>query len=119
MLRTLAIIFGVAFVTIGILGFLPDFTRGGLLFGMFKVNPMHNIFHIVSGVLALLAGVKNHGAAKTWFIVFGFIYAGLAALGFWQGSGDLLGMVANNDADNWLHAGVGGLSLYFGFFTKS
>lgn len=119
MLRTLVIIFGVALVTAGILGFLPEYTPRGNLFGIFKVNAIHNIIHLVSGILALLAGVKNRGAAKTWFIVFGLIYAGMAALGFWQGEGNLLGVIANNEADNWLHAGIGALSLYFGFFTKS
>lgn len=119
MLKFLAIFFGLLMIAVGILGFLPDYAPGGKLFGIFSVNPMHNIIHIGTGVAALICGLASSLAAKVFFIIFGLVYAAIAVLGFMQGEGALLGIIAINQADNWLHAGIALLSLYFGLFLKS
>lgn len=119
MLKALAILFGIVFIVIGVLGFFPDFTPHGKLFDIFSVNSMHNAVHIISGVIALLCGLSSGLAAKIYFIIFGIIYAVLAVLGFMHGDTMLLGMIANNTADSWLHAAIAILSLYFGFFLRA
>lgn len=119
MLRTLAILFGVIFVIVGILGFLPDFTPQGKLLGLFEVNTMHNIVHIATGVIALLAGLSGSSSAKFFFIIFGLVYAAIAAWGFYSGESMLFGLIANNTADNWLHTGIAAVSLYIGFAFPS
>lgn len=119
MLKILAILFGLAFIVSGILGFLPDFTPNGKLLTLFLVNPMHNIFHLVSGIVALVCGLTSSLAAKLFFIIFGVIYAIVAVLGFMMGSGMLFDQIAINGADNWLHAITAAVSLYFGLFLKS
>lgn len=119
MLKTLAIIFGLVFLAIGILGFFPDFTPNGKLLGIFSVNNEHNIVHLVSGVVALICGLNSNYASKVYFIIFGLIYGAVAVLGFMHGDEKLFGLIAINAADNWLHAGIAVVSLYIGFFFRS
>ena len=119
MLKALAVLLGLAFISFGILGFLPEFTTNNKLFGLFAVNAMHNIVHISTGVIALLCGFSSRNAAKGFFIIFGLVYAAVAALGFYQGEGVLLNLIAINNTDNWLHASIAVVCLYFGIFYKN
>lgn len=119
MLKVLAILFGLAFLAAGILGFLPEFTQYNRLFGYFLVNPMHNWFHLATGIVSLLCGISGSVASKVFFIIFGLIYTAVAVLGFIQGEGMLLNLIAINKADNWLHAVIAVVSLYFGIFLRS
>src|SRR5712692_5821865 len=57
MLKSAAILFGVVFLAIGILGFVPGITTDDMLLGIFHVNPAHSVVHILSGVIALLCGM--------------------------------------------------------------
>jgi hypothetical protein len=106
-------------LAVGIIGFLPDFTPEGKLFGYFAVNPWHNVVHIATGFIAILCGLANGLAAKIFFILFGLAYAGIAVLGFMQGDGLLFNVLTINTADNWLHAGIALISLFFGLFIRS
>jgi hypothetical protein len=116
MIRTIANVFGVVFLLVGILGFIPGVTTDGHLLGIFHVNTAHNIVHIASGLAALIAANMSERAALNYFRIFGAVYALVAILGFVTG-GDapLLGIIANNPADNWLHAGIAAVSLILGF----
>ena len=49
---------GIFYVAIGILGFVPGITTNGHLLGIFAVNTLHNIAHLVIG-LALIWGSRN------------------------------------------------------------
>jgi len=103
------------FLLIGVLGFVPSATTDGMLLGMFHVNPAHNFVHLLSGVVAVVAGLSG-GSAPLWFFrVFGIIYGLVAILGFMGGSEPVLGMIANNRADVWLHALLSLVSLILGF----
>lgn len=117
MLKLIAILFGLLMIVLGILGFLPDFTPRGFLFGIFSVNPMHNVVHLLTGILALVCGLSNSLAAKVFFILFGLVYGAIAVFGFMHGDGLFYGM-AINQADNWLHTAISLFSLYVGFFVK-
>lgn len=115
MVRLLAILFGIALIFAGVAGFLPQFMTDGLLFGYFQVDAMHNLFHLVTGVLAILSASRA-GLASAFFKLFGLIYGAIAIGGFWY-SGDLF-MMQMNQADNFLHAGIAVVALYIGFFVK-
>jgi hypothetical protein len=117
-LKNLAIVFGIVFILVGLLGFVPAATPDGRLLGVFAVNTMHNIVHVASGIVALIAGFASARAARIYFQVFGIVYALVAVLGFMQGEGLLLGMVANNAADNWLHVAIAVVALYLGFAMR-
>ena len=63
-LKTFAWIFGVVFILIGVLGFVPALNPGGLLLGIFEVNSFHNLVHILSGIAALAAVLGGAYYAK-------------------------------------------------------
>jgi len=118
MLKTLAIIFGVVFIAVGILGFVPGITNNNMLLGIFHVNAMHNIVHLLSGAVALATGFMGTKAARIYFQVFGVVYGLVALLGFVVGDGMLLGLISNNMADTWLHVVIAATALYLGFMHK-
>lgn len=107
-----AVIFGILFLVIGILGFLPEFTPNGYLFNIFSVHPAHNWLHIITGVLALLVAFNSH-YARIYFRVFAVIYLFIAILAFLVGSDFIFTRL--NHADNLFHLIVGAIFLYLGF----
>lgn len=115
MLRTLAVLFGLVFLALGILGFVPSALKDGDLFGIFRLNLTHNIIHIITGLIALWVGITSEYASKVFFQVFGVVYGVVAILGFVYGDKEILGLVANNTADTWLHLVIAVISLYLGF----
>jgi hypothetical protein len=118
MLRTAARVFGFAFVLVGVLGFVPGITRNQMLLGVFHVNALHNIVHLLSGAAALAAAASSVNASRTFFRVFGVVYGLVAVLGFVAGDRPVLGLMANNVADTWLHVAIAAASLILGFVVK-
>jgi hypothetical protein len=120
MLQKLSMIFGVVFLLIGILGFVPGITNEDRqLLGIFHVNTLHNIIHLVSGAVALWAGMTSAKASKMYFQIFGVVYALVTVLGFMNGDDPILGLVANNTADVILHLVIAVVALYAGFGMKA
>jgi hypothetical protein len=119
MVKTAATIFGIIFLAIGILGFVPGATTNDMLLGIFMVNAAHSVVHIVSGVIFLLAAMAGAAASRMWFRIFGIIYAIVAILGFVTPNGGLiLGTISNNVADTWLHVILAVIMLLIGFVAK-
>lgn len=114
MLRVLAILMGIVFVISGVMGFIPEFTQDGKLFGIFAINSVRNMLHIGIGALGLLSGLKSATAAKVYFIVFGLIFLTFAAVGFYHSTGEIFHYIIANSSDNWLNAAMAVLFLYFG-----
>ena len=116
MVRAAAILFGLLFLLIGIVGFVPAITpANGMLLRIFHVNTAHNVVHLASGVVFLLCGMAGAGPSQTFFKIFGIIYGVVAILGFFYGDDALLGIVANNTADTWLYVVLAVVMLFFGF----
>jgi hypothetical protein len=115
MVRALAVIFGLVLVAFGILGFFPEFTPEGHLFGIFHVNTIHNLIHLITGVIAIICAGAGYVASRNFFRIFGVIYGIIAILGFYYGNSPILGFVANNMADTWLHVAIAVISLAIGF----
>jgi hypothetical protein len=113
MVKSAAMVFGVVFLLIGVLGFVPGITSDGKLLGIFAVDALHNIIHLASGVAALIAA-RSEAYARTYFKVFGVVYALVTVLGFVQGD-TVLGLIPTNMADNLLHLVITAASLYLGF----
>ena len=124
MVKSAAILFGVVFLVVGILGFVPAATppmadgNGGMLLNLFHVNTAHNIVHLASGVVFLLCGLAGAGPSRTFFKIFGLVYALVAVLGFMKGDQPILGMIANNMPDVWLHVVLAVSMLFLGFVVK-
>lgn len=116
-LQKLAKLFGIVFILIGVLGFIPGITSNGHLLGIFEVNTLHNVIHLLSGIVALGASMSSLKASRMYFQVFGAVYALVAIVGFVQGS-TVLGLIGVNLADNLLHVVIAAAALYLGFGMK-
>jgi len=117
MIQKAATWFGIIFIAVGVLGFVPGITQNGMLLGIFQVDALHNIIHLLSGIVALLSAGSASGA-KTYFKVFGVVYALVTIIGFLQGQ-TVLGLINVNAADNVLHLLIAIVALVLGFGGKS
>ena len=112
-MKALYLVLGSVLVLLGIVGFvLPS-----PLLGLFEVNMIHNIVHIASGALTLLAATQGIGAMRLWGKVFGLVYLVVAILGFVMPGGNLFDLMAVNMPDNLLHVALAAVFLYVGFLA--
>lgn len=118
MLQKLAWVFGVIFIVIGLLGLVPSFAVGGLLFGTFSVNTMFSAVYIISGLLAMAAAWRGGHSTQLYFKVFGVLYAIATVAGFLQGD-TVLGVMTTNTADNVLNLVLAAVALWAGFGAAS
>jgi hypothetical protein len=109
--RTAGFIIGIVFIVVGVLGFIPNPIISAD--GLFVVNAAHNFVHLISGAV-ILAGVYSFGSALGLKII-GVVYALVAVLGLIMGGDMLLGMIAMNMADHWLHVVLAVVILLAGF----
>ena len=106
--RIVATVFGAVYLLVGLLGFAFTggvgfiATEGGLLLGIFEVNPLHNVAHLLIGAALLIAGLSNVRAAKTVNIIIGAAYLLLGVVGFFL-DGTALNILALNTFDHFLH----------------
>ena len=75
-----------------------------MLFGLFQVSVLHNVVHLVFGLAGL---VMARGAAKTYLVVGGFIYLATWLYGVVVDYDSAANFLPLDDADNWLHLGLG------------
>lgn len=129
--RTFALVFGVAFLLIGISGFVPGLlqppheghpqisldTGYGQVFGLFPVNVLHNIVHILFGIWGLMAS-KSIAGAKTYGRATAIIYAVLTLAGLVPTLNTMFGLVPLFGNDVWLHALLAAIAGYFGWVHR-
>ena len=118
MVQRFGVLMGSLFLFGGLLGFVPGVIKNGMYFGIFMVNTPHNILHIASGAIFLIAAGLGSGAARLWFQIFGIVYAAMALTGFWVGDGMICGVISNNRYDSWGHAALALVMLLIGFVTS-
>src|SRR5215218_8488977 len=119
--RLYALVFGAVLVVAGIIGFFyeSEFTDDesvrDAVFGILDVNGWHNVVHIATGALGLLAFAAGAYAARTYALGLGAVYIVVAIWGFIVGDGDsILSIVPVNTEDNFLHLALGLLGLAAG-----
>lgn len=106
--RLVATVFGAVYLLVGLLGFAVTggisfiATEGGLLLGLFAVNPLHNVAHLLIGAALLIAGMSSVSAAKAVNVTVGAVYLLLGIVGFFI-VGSALNILALNTADHFLH----------------
>ncbi len=106
--RLIGTIFGAVYLLVGALGFAYTggvgfvATQGGLILGIFEVNPLHNIAHLLIGAALLIAGLVSAVAAKTVNIIVGAAYLLLGIVGFFL-AGTGANILALNTPDHFLH----------------
>lgn len=117
MVKKSVLVLGVVLAVVGVLGFVPAAIMNGNLLGIFAVDTIHNIVHLLSGVLAILFAMRGESQAKLFAKVFGVVYALVAVLGF-VAEGLLMQIMAVNMADHVLHVILALAFLYVGFVAK-
>jgi len=102
--KLVAIIFGLTFVVVGLMGFVENPIASES--GFFQANWAHNLVHLITGAVFLLGVIKYPGQEKRFVLYSGYFYGLVALLGFvWPGD-MLLGFIHINEPDRWLHLGL-------------
>jgi hypothetical protein len=118
-----SLLFGAVLLAVGVVGFAIDtsFDTGSGVQGddliLFEVNGWHNVVHIASGALGL-ALARSAAGARLFALGFGAVYAVVTVWGFVDGS-SVLGLVAVNTADNFLHLAIAALGLGAGLASSA
>ncbi|MCM3502738.1 DUF4383 domain-containing protein [Microbacterium sp. P26] len=121
--RIVATVFGAVYLLVGLLGFAVTggvgfiATQGGLLLGIFEVNPLHNIAHLLIGAVLLIAGLANARAAKGVNTTVGAVYLLLGIVGFFL-TGTAANILALNVPDHFLHLASAVVLLGVGLGTE-
>ena len=108
---------GAVLVIAGIVGFFYSSSFGSPgsvddVIGVLDVNAWHNIVHLLTGGLGLLAFAAGTRASRTYALAFGAVYIVVAIWGFIIGSGEsILGFIPINTEDNVLHVILGVLGI--------
>ncbi|GAB4457077.1 MAG: hypothetical protein OHK0029_16160 [Armatimonadaceae bacterium] len=139
MIRGFALTFGIIYLIAGILGFVPGVTHHvmtpadtnvvtdpglvveegyGLLFGLFPINILHNLFHIAIGIWGIVAA-GSVSAAVGYSRSIAVIYGLLAIMGLFPVTNVLFGIIPLYGNDIWLHALSAAVAAYFGFFAPA
>ena len=112
--QQLTMLLGAVFILVGILGFIPGITThyGDMSFagsdshakllGLFEVSILHNLVHILFGIVGL-ALARSLDGAKQFLLGGGVVYLALWILGLVGGAD----WIPANTADNWLHFVLG------------
>ncbi|MHC6176043.1 DUF4383 domain-containing protein [Glutamicibacter sp. X7] len=123
-LQLAAGLFGATFLLVGILGFVPGITSGiehlgfaghhseAMLLGVFQISTLHNLVHLIFGVLGLVAATAAP-RSKMFLVLSGAVYLVLWIYGLAAGSGPA-NFIPLNMADNWLHFILGTVMLLSG-----
>ena len=120
MVQKVSVGLGAFYVLIGVLGFVPGITQAtaipgqGMLLGIFAVNLIHNIAHLLLGAILIFGGMNaaNVGMTlKAMAVIFAVLVVGSFIAPIVEG-------VAINPADTLLHLASALLTGYFGFMAK-
>lgn len=120
--QRVAQIFGVVFILIALAGFYTggmsmeaDPATAPMMLGMFPVNLLHNVVHLLFGIWGLAAS-RSFTGARQYAQIAGVIYLVLAAIGFIAPDG--FGLVPLGGNDIWLHVALGVILAGVGFTAK-
>jgi arginine exporter protein ArgO len=112
--RKITLVIGIVFLLVGIAGFIPGVTThysdlkfaghqsDAKLIGIFEVSVLHNIVHLLFGVVGL-AAARTARSAATYLVGGGVVYAVVWIYGLLVGQESTANFIPLNTADNWLH----------------
>ena len=115
--QRVAQIFGIVFLLVGIVGLFSGSMsmETGLMLGLFPVNVLHNVVHLLFGIWGIVAS-RSWSAAKTYCQVGGVVYLLLTVLAFVDPT--MFGLAPIGGNDIWLHALLGIVLAAVGFTAK-
>jgi hypothetical protein len=105
---------GIFYVAIGILGFVPGITTDGMLLGIFAVNALHNVAHLVLGAI-LVWGAMSPGMLTTVNKAMAVVFAVLVVASF---IAPIVEQLPLNPPDTILHLASALISGYLGFASR-
>lgn len=126
---TAAVLFGVVFSLAGLSGLFPappppaapplTVDHGhGLALGIFPVNTLHNLVHLLFGVLGFAAARNVIFSPRGYFQLVTIAYALLTLMGLLPATHTTFGLVPIWGADVWLHLALAAVAAYFGFGAR-
>ena len=129
--RTFALVWGIVFLMLAATGLVPGLlhapgaghpnlavdTMYGDALGIFPVNILHTLVHLLFGIWGVLA-YRDWDAAKTYAKAVAIIYAVFAVMGLVPGLDTTFGMVPLFGNDVWLHLVLAVPAAYFGFVHR-
>jgi hypothetical protein len=130
-LRRFALVYGIVFLLVGIVGFIAGITLPlehpdvvvtvgmGAVLGLFTVNVVLNLVHLLFGAWGLLAA-RSDRAARVYAQMVAIAYVLLTVLGFVKAMSlyTLFGLMPLYGHNIWLHAVLAAGAAYFGFFYE-
>jgi hypothetical protein len=127
--RYYALIMGIIFAVIGVAGFIPGLltahdppadlavdSLSGNLLGLFPVNILHSLVHLLFGIWGI-AAYRSFTGARAYAKSVAVIYGVLTIMGFIPGLSTVFGLVPLHGNDIWLHALIAISAAYFGFMA--
>jgi hypothetical protein len=123
--QTVATVVGLGFLAVGILGFIPGVTTDldtitfaghdsdAMLLGAFQVSVLHNVVHMLFGVVGLALG-RAATTARYYLVGGGAIYLLLWLYGLIIDRDSTANFVPVNSADQWLHLGLAAVMIALG-----
>src|SRR3981189_2708900 len=115
--QMVALLFGAIYLAVGIIGFLP-FLGGSVtltnskLLGLFNINLLHNLVHVVIGIAGLAAATSLPNSRSSCQVP-GLCVLLLGVLGVFVANP--LGLLYIGQLDIPLHLVTGAVLAYFGF----
>lgn len=118
LLQKAALVVAATFALVGVLGFIPGITTdydqmefighesGAELLGIFAVSVLHNLVHLLFGIVGF-ALARTWNGARAFLIGGGAVYLVLTIYGLLVDRHEDANFVPLNDADNWLHLALG------------
>ncbi|GAB3231070.1 DUF4383 domain-containing protein [Glycomyces halotolerans] len=115
--QTVTMVVSAIFLLVGILGFIPGITTdygemtfaghesSAMLLGVFAVSVLHNIVHLLFGVVGFVLARTASGSIA-YLLVGGAVYLVLWIYGIVIDLDSPANFVPVNTADNWLHLGL-------------
>ncbi|RPJ47457.1 MAG: DUF4383 domain-containing protein [Chloroflexi bacterium] len=127
--RYFALIFGIVYTLIGLMGLIPGLLTGpttplavdilhGNLLGIFPVNIIHTLVHLIFGIWGILA-YRSFDSARVFSRTAGVTFILLAIFGLIPGLNTLFGLAPLHGSDVWLHLVSGVVALYFGLTART
>jgi hypothetical protein len=123
-----ALVVGVVFLVVGVAGFIPGVTTNyssmsfaghmsdAKLFGIFQVSILHNIVHLLFGIVGI-AMARRADTARLFLIGGGAIYLVLWIYGLVVSDTSNANFVPINSPDDWLHFVLGAGMIALGVLT--
>ncbi len=128
--QIVAMVYGIVFLLVGIAGFIPGLTTNyetlqfaghhseAMLMGIFQVSILHNIVHLLYGVAGLVLA-RTGTMARHYLLWGGIVYLLLWLYGLFIGHETPANFVPLNNADNWLHLGLGVTMVALSFLPRT